>query len=125
MSTRTLPLPAQFRDTLAAVLPSMYGRITVTPRDKAGRKCAAWSSEWYEVAAWFTAMGTPLDELEAALRAWPGCERTTQITGRPARIRDEDWPGWLRRQSRYSLRPQVLALIGDPPQENEEQEIVR
>jgi hypothetical protein len=122
MSTRTLGLPADLRHALTAALPPMHGHIIVTPRDADGRTCAAWSSEWYEVAAYYASMGTPLDELEAALRAWPGCIRTTQITGNPSRIRDEDWPGFARRKSRYALRPQVLALIGDPPQENKEQE---
>jgi len=126
MSTNTLPLPSELRRELAAKLPPMYGRLTVTPRDKAGRKCPAMRAAWYEVAAWYAEMGTSLDDLEEALRAWPGCVRTTRV-GAYGKVRDEDWPGFARRYnpSWNPLRPQVLALIADPPQDGSGQEAGR
>lgn len=117
MSTRTLPSPSQLRDQLKDELPDIRGRgrVEVTPRDRDGRRCAAWDAEFYEVAAYYVAMGTSLDRLEAALQARIGTVRTTQITGNPAEIRDADWPGFARRCDRQSLRPQVLAMIADMP----------
>jgi hypothetical protein len=117
MSTCTLPYPCQLRDQLKDELPDIRGRgsVKVTPRDRDGRRCAAWDAEFYEVAAYYVATGTSLDRLEAALRARIGTVRTTQITGNPAQIRDADWPGFARRRDRQSLRLQVLAMIADMP----------
>lgn len=116
MSTATLPRPSAVRDWIKDKLPRrFYGELQVTPRDKNGRRCAAISAEWYEVAIWHANMGEQLDELEALLRDWPGCVRTTQVYGFPAQVRDPDWPGWRTRRDRARLRPQVLALIADPP----------
>jgi hypothetical protein len=117
MSTRTLPSPAQLRDELKYSLPGIRlhgGYVQVTPQDREGRRCAAWEAEWYEIAAYYIEMGRPLDELEAALKAWPGVIRTTQVTGYPAQVRDADWPGFTRRRGTDDLRPQVLAHVGDP-----------
>lgn len=97
--------------------PELTGQVCfrVTRLDRDGRRrVAGWDTEWYEVSAYYTAMGTPLDGLEAALKTWPGVVRTTRVTGFPAQIRDEDWPGWTRRRDRHNLRPQVLALITGP-----------
>jgi hypothetical protein len=115
MSTLTLPGPARLRDQLTAELRMHSGRgaITVTPRDRNGRQCSAWAADFYEVAAYYVGMGTPLDELEATLRARPGVVRTTQVTGYPAKIRDADWPGFVKRRDRELLRPQVLAMLAD------------
>lgn len=117
MSTRTLPYPSRLRDQLTDELPGIRGNgsVQVTPRDRHGRRCAVWDADFYEVAAYYVALGTPLDTLEAALRARPGTVRTTQISGFPALIRDADWPGFFRRRDRHDLRPQVLAMIADTP----------
>jgi hypothetical protein len=115
MSARTLPLPSRLRNQLLRELDLPGGgSVTVTPRDKDGRQCSAWLAESYEVGAYYVDMGTPLDDLEAVLRARPGTVRTTQITGR-GEIRDADWPGFARRRDRHLLRPQVLAMIADAP----------
>ncbi len=118
MTTRKLPYPARLRDQLAAELGiAGRGAVTVTPQDRKGRRCPAYDAAWYEIAAYYTDMGPPLDELEAALRARPGTVRTTQVTGNPAEIRDADWPGFGSRRDRRRLRPQVLALLADAPED--------
>lgn len=114
MSTHTLPGPARLRDQLRYLVDDA-GYVQVTPRDKDGRRCAAWDAEWYEVAAFYMYTGTPLDPLEEKLRALPGVCRTTQVQAE-GQARDPDWPGFARRYNPgYNpLRPQVLALIADP-----------
>lgn len=113
-------LARQISERLWSGLSQGTWTVQVTRLDKDGRRrCAAWDAEWYEAAAYFTDLGASLTELEQALKTWPGVLRTTRVTGYPARIRDEDWPGWDRRRDRNSLRPQVLALITVRGQEQE------
>jgi hypothetical protein len=117
MSIRTLPGPRTFEkllgNTLGWTLPGQAA-FRVTRLDITGRRnVPAWSCEWYEVAAYYTRMGTDLASLEAVLKQWPGCVRTTVVAGYPALIRDSGWPGWSRRRGTAELRPQVLALIAD------------
>lgn len=102
-------VPRPVADQLTYELPGIrrHGYVQVTPRDPSGRRCAAWD------AAYYIATGTPLDELEAALRARPGTARTTQVTA-GGQARDADWPGFARRRDRRGLRPQVLAMVADP-----------
>lgn len=84
MGTRRLPYPARLRDQLLDELPGIRGAgsVTVTPRDRDGRRCPAYEAAFYEVAAFYVSMGTSLDVLEAALSAQPGTVRTTQVSGR-------------------------------------------
>lgn len=115
MGTRTLPSPARYRDQLRAELAAagLHPAVQVTPRAEDGTRTAAWTATFYEVAAYWPAMGTDLGELEAALTGRPEVARTARVTGYPATITG-DWPGWRRRRDRATLRPQVLAMARDP-----------
>ena len=118
MSTYLFPPPREFAQQLGDHLGIQLTGTTgwrAIPRNKHGQRCPRWDAEWFEVAAYFTDMGTSLTRMQELLAAEFGCVRTTTITGNPARIADEDWPGWTRRKNREDLRPQVLALFADPP----------
>ena len=118
MSTYLFPPPREFAQRLGDHLGIQLTGQTfwrAISKDAQGRRCARWDAEWFEVAAFYVARGTDLSRMEELLAAEFGCVRTTTITGHPARIADEDWPGWTRRKNREDLRPQVLALFADPP----------
>lgn len=131
MSTRTLPYPAELERWMAREMPDMP-HVRVIPRDKDGRKCAAWEADCYEVHVCPVATPSPsqFDGLEVALRAWPGCYRVTRVgwEGEPAtltrestkvyKIADPGWPTKSRASDVYT-RPMVWALIGDPEEGSE------
>lgn len=135
MSTRTLPGPREMETWLSRQLPAArgsYNHVSAYPKDAAGRKCAAAAADYYEIHVCAVATSDPLEPIEEALKAWPGCFRTTRVgwEEEPAtdwwkepakvyKIADPDWPTKSRAADVYE-RPMVWALIGDPPEEENE-----
>src|ERR1022692_4318450 len=75
VTTHRIGYPSDLRRQLEGALPRQNGTpvVRVTPRDRAHRKCAAWSADHYEVQAYYTTTDSDsLDRLEKALRERPG-----------------------------------------------------
>ncbi|WP_336204400.1 hypothetical protein [Nonomuraea sp. LPB2021202275-12-8] len=84
MTTYRLGLPSELKRALEYALPRQNGTysptVRVTPRDRTGRKCAAWAADHYEVHAFYTTTDlASLDQLEKALSDRPGVYATTQV----------------------------------------------
>jgi hypothetical protein len=114
--------PSELKHRLERVLPGQDRTLVVrvTPRDRAHRKCAAWSADHYEVQAYYAVTShDALDVLEKALGEVPGVYLTTQVRTLAGRLRNTvtnpGWPAALgtSRRGLHELRPQVLALIAD------------
>ncbi|MEU4828791.1 hypothetical protein AB0H37_43710 [Actinomadura sp. NPDC023710] len=121
MSTYRLGFPSQLKRQLQDSLPRQHGTyspvVSVTPRDRAERKCPVYDADHYEVQAYYTTTDADsLDLLEQALREMPGVYVTTQVRGRGRNeVTNPDFPNRLgaSRRGLHDLRPQVIALIGD------------
>jgi len=127
VTAATLGSPAQFRDRIAARLPSYEGyaaTVKITARTAEDKRCAAWSAAYYEAQAWYPSHSLdPLGPLEDALRAG-GAYVTTQVHASltaATTFTSPDWPSRLgvRRRDRDLLRSQVIALFRDQPSQEE------
>lgn len=121
MTTYRLGLPSELKRTLEYALPRQNGTyspiVRVEPRDCAGRKCAAWAADHYEVHAFYTTTDLDsLDQLETALGERPGAYATTRVLRNQDRneLTNPEWPvAGTARRGFHELRPQVLALFRD------------
>ncbi|GAA4976148.1 hypothetical protein GCM10023334_102410 [Nonomuraea thailandensis] len=122
MATYRLGLPSELKRALEYALPRQHGTyspiVHVTPRDRAGRKCAAYVADHYEVHAFYTTTDCDsLERLEKALGERPGVYVTTRVLRNQGRneVTNPAWPAaaGLARRGFHGLRPQVLALIRD------------
>lgn len=99
------PAPAQYARQLSSRLPG-HPHVTVTPRDDWGRRCPAYAVHTFEVAVYYTAMGTDLVTLADALERFPGVYRT--VVSHHGLMPD-DWP--IRYRDTRLWRPQVRGLV--------------
>lgn len=122
MTTYRFGLPAELKRALEYVLPRQHGTyspiVRVTPRDRTGRRCAAWAADHYEVRAYYTTTDLDsLNQLEKALGERPGAYATTQVLRDQGRnkVTNPEWPtvAGTARRGFHELRPQVLALVRD------------
>jgi hypothetical protein len=122
VSVLALPMPADLARRLEYRLPRQRGTYTpyvsITPRGRDERRCAAYAADHYEVSAYYVASDIgSLGALEDGLKAVPGVYLTTQVHPRRegAVFTNPAWPAALgtARRDRNSLRSQVIALIRD------------